>query len=206
MHKQSPQSDIESIRQLMERSVKFVSLSGLSGILAGIYALLGATYAYQQIYSGEALQSVEYYRGTIPIVQNLLVTAFLVLTVSLATGWWFSQRKAKKIGTTVWNATSRRLLFNLAIPLVVGGFFTLVLLYHGYFNMVGSAVLIFYGLALINASSSLFEEVRYLGYSELLVGMAAAIFPGYSLFMWAFGFGVLHIVYGSLMYNKYDRH
>lgn len=206
MHKQSPQSDIESIRQLMERSVKFVSLSGLSGILAGVYALLGAAYAHQQIYSGEALQSVEYFRGTIPIVQNLLITAIIVLGASLATGWWFSQRKAKKLNTTIWNATSRRLLFNLTIPLAVGGFFTLVLIYHGYFNMVGSAVLIFYGLALINASSSLFEEVRYLGYSELLVGMAAAIFPGYALYMWAFGFGVLHIVYGSLMYNKYDRH
>jgi multisubunit Na+/H+ antiporter MnhC subunit len=206
MRKESAQSDIESIRQLMERSVKFVSLSGLSGILAGVYALLGAGYAYQQIYSGEEFRSVEFYRGTIPIVQNLLTTAIVVLVASLATGWWFSQRKAKKMGTTIWNATSRRLLINLAIPLATGGFFTLVLLYHGYFNLVGAAVLIFYGLALINASSSLFEEVRYLGYSELVVGMVAAIYPGYALFMWAFGFGVLHIVYGSLMYNKYDRH
>ncbi len=206
MRKESAQSDIESIRQLMERSVKFVSLSGLSGILAGVYALLGAGYAYQQIYSGEALRSVEFYRGTIPIVQNLLMTAIVVLVASLATGWWFSQRKAKKLGATIWNATSRRLLINLAIPLATGGFFTLVLLYHGYFNLVGAAVLIFYGLALINASSSLFEEVRYLGYSELVVGMVAAIYPGYALFLWAFGFGVLHIVYGSLMYNKYDRY
>jgi hypothetical protein len=206
MHKETAQSDIESIRKLMERSVKFVSLSGLSGILAGIYALLGAAYAYLQIYSSAARQSVEYYRGTIPIVQSLLITAIIVLIASLATGWWFSQRKAKKLGTTIWNATSRRLLFNLAIPLATGGFFTLVLLYHGYFNMIGGAVLTFYGLALINASSSLFEEVRYLGYSELLIGMLALIWPGYALFYWAFGFGVLHIVYGSLMYNKYDRH
>lgn len=205
MQNKSPQSDIESIRQLMERSVKFVSLSGLAGILAGVYALLGAGYAYQQIYSN-ALRSAEYDPGIILVVQNLLLTAIIVLVASLATGWWFSQRKAKKMGIAVWNATSRRLLFNLAIPLAVGGFFTLVLVYHGYFNMVGSAVLIFYGLALINASSSLFEEVRYLGYSELVVGIVAAIYPAYALFMWAFGFGVLHIVYGSLMYNKYDRH
>jgi hypothetical protein len=206
MRKESAQNDIESIRQLMERSVKFVSLSGLSGILAGVYALLGGGYAYQQIYSGDVARSLEYYQGTIPIVVNLLVTAIVVLVASLATGWWFSQRKAKKLGTTIWNAASRRLLINLSIPLAIGGFFTLVLLYHGYFNMVGAAVLIFYGLALINASSSLFEEVRYLGYSELAVGMVAAIYPGYALFMWAFGFGVLHIVYGSLMYNRYDRH
>jgi hypothetical protein len=205
MSNKSVQGDLESIRQLMERSVKFVSLSGLSGILAGIYALIGAGLAYQQIYSGEVVRSLEYYGGAVPIVQNLLTIAVVVLVASLITGWWFSLRKAKKIGTKIWNATSRRLLINLAIPLVAGGVFTLILVYQGYFKMVGASVLIFYGLALLNASSNLYEEVRYLGYSQLIVGLVAALLPAYSLYLWAVGFGFLHIAYGSLMYNKYDR-
>lgn len=205
MENQRIQQDLESIRQIMERSVKFISLSGFSGILAGVYALIGAALAYYQIYSGEVTRTVEYYQGHIPMVSNLIVIAVAVLAASLLTGWWFSFRKAKKLKTRIWNETSRRLLMNLSIPLVVGGIFTLVLVYHGHYNVVASSVLIFYGLALINASSNLYEEIRYLGYCELVVGLIAAALPGYGLYFWAVGFGLLHILYGSMMYNKYDR-
>jgi hypothetical protein len=199
------QKDLESIRHIMERSAKFISLSGLSGILAGIYALVGAAFAYHQIYSGEVGRSVEYYQGRFPVVANLFFIAFAVLTASLITGWWFSFRKAKKLNTRIWNEASKRLLVNLAVPLIVGGAFTLLLVYYGHYNMVASSVLIFYGLSLINASSNLYEEVRYLGYCELVVGMIAALWPGYGLYFWAIGFGLLHILYGSMMYNKYER-
>ena len=205
MENQRIQEDLESIRHLMERSVKFISLSGLSGILSGVYALIGAAFAYYQLYSGEVARSVEYYRGSIPVVYNLILIAGSVLAASLGTGWWFSVRKAKKLNTKIWSQTSRRLLLNLSIPLTVGGIFTLFLVYYGHYNMVASSVLIFYGLALINASSNLYEEMRYLGYCELVVGVIAASLPGYGLYFWAVGFGLLHILYGSMMYNKYDR-
>jgi hypothetical protein len=205
MENQRIQQDLESIRHLMERSVKFISLSGISGILSGVYALIGAALAYYQIYSGEVTRTVEYYQGNTPIVTNLIIIAVTVLAASLITGWWFSFLKAKKLKTKIWNETSRRLLMNLAIPLVVGGIFTLVLVYHGHYNVVAASVLIFYGLALINASSNLYEEVRYLGYCELVVGLLAVALPGYGLYFWAVGFGLLHILYGSMMYSKYDR-
>lgn len=205
MENKSVQKDIESIRQLMERSVKFVSLSGFSGILSGIYALVGAFLAYYQIYSGAVARSVEYYHGNIPIVSNLIIIALTVLIASLITGWWFSLRKAKKLKTGIWNDTSKHLLVNLSIPLVVGGIFTLVLVYHGNYYIVASSVLLFYGLALINACVNLYEEVRYLGYSELGLGLIALAFPEYGLYFWAIGFGLLHILYGSMMYNKYER-
>jgi hypothetical protein len=205
MEKQRIQQDLESIRHLMERSVKFISLSGLSGILSGVYALIGAALAYNQIYSGEVARTVKYYQGNFPVVRNLFGIALVVLVASLITGWWFSFRKAKKLKTKIWNETSRRLLINLAIPLIVGGIFTLVLVYHGHYNVVAASVLIFYGLALINASSNLFEEIRYLGYCELVVGLIASVLPGYGLYFWAVGFGLLHILYGGMMYRKYDR-
>lgn len=204
MQKESVQNDIESIRKLMERSVKFVSLSGLSGILAGIYALIGAAFAYQQIYSGEVARSIEYH-AKIPVVLNLISIAAIVLVASLVTGWWFSNQKAKKLKTKIWDKTSKRLLVNLSVPLITGGFFTLTLVYHGYYNLIGASVLLFYGLALLSASSNLFEEVRYLGYCELLIGVAAALFPQYALGFWTIGFGLLHILYGGIMFKKYDR-
>jgi hypothetical protein len=205
MENKSVHQDLESIRQLMERSVKFVSLSGLSGILAGIYALIGAVLAYREIYSGRVVRTVEYYRGHFPMVKSLFLIAASVLAASLVTGWFFSYRKAKKLNTKMWDSTSKRLLINLAVPLSIGGFFTLIMVDYGYYNLIAASVLLFYGLALVNASSNLYDEVRYLGYCELIVGVCAALWPGFGLYFWAIGFGLLHILYGSLMYKKYDR-
>jgi hypothetical protein len=205
MENKSVHQDLESIRQLMERSVKFVSLSGLSGILAGIYALIGAVLAYREIYSGRVVRTVEYYRGHFPMVKSLFLIATLVLAASLVTGWFFSYRKAKKLKTKMWDSTSKRLLINLAVPLSIGGFFTLMMVDYGYYNLIVASVLLFYGLALVNASSNLYDEVRYLGYCELIVGVCAALWPGFGLYFWAIGFGLLHILYGSMMYKKYDR-
>jgi hypothetical protein len=201
----NPEKDIEAIRSLMERSVKFLSLSGLSGILSGIYATAGAIIAYFLIYYPrspfqyriESIQQTE-------IILQLIIVAVAVLAASLATGYWLSNRKAKRSNMEIWTPTSERLFLNLAIPLVTGGLFIIILLAHGHFGVAAPASLIFYGLALINASDNLFDEVRYLGYSEVGVGLICAALPGYGLLFWFVGFGLLHIIYGALMHKKYD--
>jgi hypothetical protein len=200
------QKDIESIRQLMERSVKFLSLSGLSGILSGIYALVGATLAYTILYNPKtpfdyANRSAKEIKLTI----QLVAIATIVLSVSLITGYLLASKKAKKLGVKIWDSTSKRLLINLVIPLISGGAFIMILLATGQFILAVPACLIFYGLALINASPNLFDEFRYLGYCEIALGLACAVVPGYGLVFWSIGFGVLHIIYGTLMLKKYDR-
>jgi hypothetical protein len=204
------QDELTSIRSLMERSSKFISLSGLSGVLAGIYALIGAAMAYYILYY-EDVFSIN--RTGLPdlvpdvssITGRLMIIAIVVLLLSVTTGFLLTQRKAKKKGQSVWGNTSRQLLFNMAVPLFTGGALMLVLINRGYFGVVASASLIFYGLALVNASIFTFKDVRYLGFCDIFLGLLAGLFPGYGLFFWAFGFGVLHIVYGSIMYIKYDR-
>ena len=203
---QTYQKDIESIRKLMERSVKFLSLSGLSGILSGVYALVGATIGYAILYNPKtpfdyANQSVK----EITIVIQLLIIAVVVLAISMITGYALASRKAKKLGVKIWDSTSKRLVVNLAIPLVSGGVFILILLANGHFVIAAPACLVFYGLALINASQNLFDEFRYLGYCEIVLGLVCAIMPGFGLYFWAIGFGLLHIIYGALMFKKYDR-
>lgn len=199
------QEDLASIRKMMEQSSKFLSLSGLSGILAGTYALLGASAAYYLIQF--PLAPIDYRQESVrgANLVPLLAIAAAVLVASLASGYWLSRRKAEKAGQPFWNETSRRLVINLLIPLATGGLFTLLLLLNGHFGVVAPSLLIFYGLALINASPNLYGEIRYLGYSEILIGLAAALWPGYGLLFWALGFGVLHILYGAVMYRKYDR-
>jgi predicted lysophospholipase L1 biosynthesis ABC-type transport system permease subunit len=200
----SYKDDLESIRPLMDRSVKFISLSGLSGILAGIYALVGAGLAYSSL---QYKSVVDYRTNSVQnpaIFQKLIAIAAVVLIASLATGFLLTIRKSKRQGIKINLANTKRLAINLAIPLVAGGIFILVLLSKGHYGVVAPASLIFYGLALINASPNLYEEVRYLGYCEIAVGLIAAYFSGLGLLFWAIGFGGLHVVYGAAMYRKYD--
>jgi len=206
--KETPEyeKDIASIRTMMERSVKFISLSGLSGILAGVYAIAGAVVAWQLVYYPRSPFSyrIETLQAKSALTW-LVITAACVLVASLGTGLWLSQRKAKKHGMNLWNVTTKTLVINLAIPLITGGLFILILLQSGHYGIAAPACLIFYGLALINASANLYDEVRYLGYSEIVLGLIAAYLAGYGLLFWTLGFGVLHIIYGAVMYYRYDK-
>ncbi len=203
---QEYEKDIASIRSLMERSVKFISLSGLSGILAGIYALLGAVYVYFLIYYPNPPYGFRmYYVNEQQVIGYLLLTAGMVLLLAFGTGYWLSLRKAKRLGVTVWNKTSRQLMLDLLIPLITGGLFILILLARGYYGIAAPACLVFYGLALIFASRNLYSEIQYLGFTEILIGLISAFFPGYGLMFWALGFGVMHIIYGTVMHFRYDK-
>lgn len=204
-HRQ-PEQDLASIRHLMERSVKFISLSGLSGILAGIFALTGSVVAYYLVYYPHSPFGfrVRYVNETEVILQ-LLLTAGLVLIASAAAGYFLTANKAREKGQKIWSKSSKRLLINLSVPLLAGGILIIALLSRGYFMIVAPACLIFYGLALINGSHFTYSDVRYLGMGQVILGLLCAFFPGFGLIFWALGFGVLHIVYGSIMLYKYEK-
>jgi hypothetical protein len=200
------EKDLASIRAMMERSVKFVSLSGLSGVLAGIYALLGAATAYYLIYFPNSPFGFHFsYLDNSETLINLLLVAAFVLVASLLTGYTLSTKKARKLGVNIWNNASRQLLLDLSIPLTTGGIFMLILILQGYFTTLAATCLLFYGVALTNASRHTFKEVMYLGICEILLGLTAAFLPGYGLIFWALGFGVLHIIYGAFMHYRYDQ-
>ena len=211
MKEEQAHQDLASIRSLMERSSKFISLSGLSGVLAGIYALIGA-YLAHQILDKTAGPYTDIHPGWHTVIINypvylseLFLIALVVLLAYVITGFVLSARKARQKGQAIWGPTSRALLFNMVVPLVTGGILILIFVLRGYFGIVAPASLIFYGLALIGAGNYTFTDVKYLGLSEIVLGLAAALYPGYGLLFWAVGFGVLHMVYGSIMYFKYDR-
>lgn len=188
---------LSDIRSMMERSSRFISLSGLSGVFAGTFALIGAWAAYH------SLQTASYTQGE--FYTFFFLDAGLVLLASFATGILLTIRNAKKKGQSIWDATVKRLLINLLIPLAAGGLFCLALLNQGIIEMIAPATLIFYGLALINASKYTLSDVRYLGFAEILLGLIAAFFLHAGLLFWALGFGLLHIVYGIGMYYRYER-
>lgn len=193
--------DITEIKNMMNKSSQFISLSGLSGIMAGIYALIGAHIANGLIES----HSSYYVTLESKTFKLIVLTAFLVLVFSIITAAILTVSKAKKQGEKIWNSTSKRVLVNFLIPLVTGGIFGLLLLRNGYYGLIAPVTLLFYGLACVNASKYTLRDVRYLGITIIILGLIATEFSGYALEFWALGFGVCHILYGSIMYFKYDR-
>lgn len=193
--------DIQDIKEMMSKSTQFISLSGLSGILAGIYALLGATYVNYLI--------VNHYDRYITLESKtfklILLTAFIVLVLSVGTAYILTAKKAKKLGEKIWNPASKRVLINFALPLITGGIFAVLLLKNKYYGLIAPVTLLFYGLACLNASKYTLRDVRYLGITQIILGLIAVEFSGYGLYFWVIGFGLCHILYGSIMHYKYDR-
>lgn len=199
-------SELSSIRNLMERSTKFISLSGLSGVLAGIYALIGAFVGYKLVYmESSILLYRDFYVTDSMLWWPLFLIASVVLVLSLATGIVLTIRQARKTGENFWNPISRRLVTSMAIPLVTGGLFILIMIFRGNYGVISSACLVFYGLALVNGSQFTFSDVKWLGICEILLGLLAALLPGYGIVFWTIGFGILHILYGSIMHFKYNQ-
>lgn len=193
--------DIQDIKKMMDRSSQFLSLSGLGGVMAGIYALIGA-YCVQQIYNDHYGQYITFESSSF---RQIVLIAFSVLVLSVVTAYALTAQKAKRQGESVWNSTSKRLLINFLIPLVTGGAFAILLIRNQYYGLIAPITLLFYGLSLINASKYTVRDVRYLGLTIIIIGLAATAYMGYGLEFWALGFGVCHIIYGTLMYFKYDR-
>jgi hypothetical protein len=199
--------DLAEIRSIMERSSKFLSLSGWEGIMAGVYALIGAFVVHQVF--GFRPDQVHYSFGDMGSgtagIAELIGTAVLVLVMALATAIFFSSRKAQKLGEKAWTPATRRLLYSMAVPLVSGGIFILLLVWHGLLGLVAPLMLLFYGLALYNAGKYTVDEVKYMGMVQIALGLTGAVFIEYGLLLWAAGFGVVHIVYGIFMHFRYER-
>ncbi|AIZ40192.1 hypothetical protein [Cellulophaga baltica] len=198
--------DLHEIKNLMNKSSRFISLSGLSGILAGVYSLIGAYFAHKIITD---IQNTSTYSQrlflSIGAPEQLMMIALIVMIASIVTGIVLTRKKSKKSGEKIWNRTSKRLLFNFMVPLITGGLFCFILLQNQTMGLIAPATLIFYGLACLNASKYTLGDVRYLGLANITIGLIATQFIGYGLYFWALGFGFLHILYGIVMYYKYDR-
>lgn len=200
-------ADLKEIRGILDRHTRVLSLSGLSGVLIGLIAIVGAGlfYAYLKRYGfdyyiGERVAHVPRY-----VVSYFLMDASIVMLASLGVSYFLSVRNAKRAGQPFWNVGSRRMVIQLAIPLVVGGFFILALYQNNLLYLVSPCTLIFYGLALINAGKYAVTEVHKLGLAQCALGLASLFWIEYNFVLWVIGFGLLHIVYGLLMYMKYER-
>jgi len=211
MTKEKYLDDLKEIRTIMDKSTRFISLSGMSGIMAGIYGLVGSavgfyiintqkiyfnTFSYEKLTAGDILSN----HGLI-----IIGTALIVAGLSIITAYFLTIKKARKHNQKIWSSQSRRLVLNFLIPLFTGGLFVLVLMQYKLIGLVAPAMLIFYGLSCVNASKYTIGTVKYLGITCIALGLINTQFIGYGLYFWALGFGVCHIIYGAVMHFKYDQ-
>ena len=198
---QDPIATLHEIKSMMEKSSRFISLSGLSGVAAGLIALVGAYMAHVEMNTNEQItDSLPLYIGS-----ELFYIALGTLSLALVAGFLFTYLKSKKLSQPIWNNSSRRLLINLFVPLIASGCYLLKMIDLGYAAMIAPGCLILYGIALVNASKYTLDDIRYLGYVEIVLGLINLLFLGQGLYFWALGFGIAHILYGLYMWNKYDK-
>lgn len=211
--------DLKEIRNLMEKSSKFISLSGMSGVITGFIALAGTVVAFFRLesywlnvdndrlsdYSTFIHNSIPTSIGWSPIVFDLMAIACTVLLLSLVVSIILTLKQAKKNSQSIWDKSTQLLLINMMIPLIAGGILSLLFIKEGLLGFVAPMTLLFYGLALVNASKYTIHDIRYLGIAQIILGLISAAAIEYGLFFWAVGFGVMHIIYGFIMYLKYDK-
>lgn len=202
MEKEKYLDDLSEIRKIMNRSARFISLSGLSGVSTGLIALAGASLAHQMVFRHHDYLIYGAVRADLKNPASLLLIALGTLLLSIVSAVWFTGRKSRKENQRVWDNQAKRLLINLLIPLTTGGILCLILLFKGYVGFLPGLTLIFYGLALVNGSHYTFSHIRYLGIAEIVLGLTAFLFIGQSLYLWMLGFGVIQMIYGMLIQRK----
>ncbi|MFL5809552.1 MAG: hypothetical protein ACJ749_08515 [Flavisolibacter sp.] len=200
---------LRDIKKLMETSSRFISLSGLSGVAAGVCALVAAFIARVQINESVNRPGVSEYarsdEGYTSAESNLVLLAALTFIVAFCLAFLFTYLRSKKTGVPIWGHVARKVMISVSVPMIMGGLVIWRMLDFGIYGFIAPVCLLFYGFGLINASKYTFSEIRYLGYGQIILGAINLWMPGYGLYFWALGFGVLHIVYGFLMWWKNER-
>jgi hypothetical protein len=202
---------LQDIKKMMERSSRFISLSGWSGVSAGTAALVGAWLARREISQfHDTLRGrrndTDLVRSSIELLSlQLIRIAVVVFLAALVSAFLFTYIRSRKTGVQVWGVTAQRLMWNTVFPLITGGIVIIRLLQVGHYGLVAPCCLVFYGLALVNGSKYTLGEVKWLGYAQIILGLINLWMPGYGLLFWSLGFGVLHIIYGVAMWLRYER-
>lgn len=188
---------LSEIRNMMERSTKVLSLSGISAFVVGILAVVASFVAKSILENGW----LHVYK-----VRSLMIMAIALFVICFATVLYFAKRKAEKNGLLFkFDKTVRKMLWSFFLPLIIGGVLCVGLIYQGHYGLTSSFMLIFYGLALVNLSNFTFSNIKYLGYVQLDLGLVDFLMIQHSLLFWMIGFGVCHIIYGIIFYFMYER-
>ncbi len=192
MNKDKALESVNEIKELMEKSSKFISISGFAAIMAGIYASIGASI-------------IVLIPSLTDTLEPMIIVAAAVLAASAITACILSYNKSKRMRQKFFSKLAYRALWNFSLPMLTGGILCISILCHGYYGIVSSITLLFYGLTLVNVSKFTYSNIAWLGYAFICLGIIDSFWEGHSLLFWTIGFGGFHILYGILFYIHYER-
>jgi hypothetical protein len=195
--------ELKVIRQLMERPVRYSTMSGLSGILAGLAALggLAADWAISSAWQDTPRMAMKI---------NVLVWAG-VLAVAFAGAVICTRLRERRQNMPFWSGVKKRILLTILPPFVAGVGLTLIIAYRWHtgwgpneWGLIPAIWMLFYGLALWQVGLLSPVEVRLMGAAFLACGLAAALwFQPYPYWSLGVTFGGFHIVYGLAVWVRH---
>ena len=187
---------LHEIKELMEKSSRFQAISGWSILIVGLLASVVSAGAWLLLlpHEGMSMGGMLINSPYRTLIASSVALALLV--VSFAVVCFGSYRMMKRQGGFEFGRTIRRPLFHFAVPMVVGGLLCLAMLMQGHYGLTSTFMLVFYGLALLNASHYTSRSIALLGYCELVLGVVDCFVVSHAILFWFLGFGLLHIVFG----------
>lgn len=198
MKEQEAKQTLHDIREMMSKSSRFMSLSGFSGIVIGIIAILASSffcYFYQidPVHSGRILASM-----TDKELIQIYAMALVLLISSMSIAFFMAKQRSKIMKSIFWSAASKHLFAHLIVPLAAG-FAVCSILFFRQNDLVLPLSLLIYGLALFSSSQFTVPSIRNFGLVEMMLSVVCLLFPDYSVVVWTLGFGLLHVIYGAFM-------
>ncbi len=186
------EENLRVIRQLMERSTKYSTFSGFSGILAGAASITGCLVTRSLSQTDPAAFRVAF-----------LVTWSLVILFAIGADYLLTKRRAARVGKRVLSRLGKQMFLASAPGLGTGALLTLYFLRHNLLGDIYPVWMLCYGIAVCAVGLFSQREVSYLGAAFLLAGAATLLFcPTFGLPMMAVTFGAFHILYGIAVSRK----
>jgi len=179
--------NLRFIRETMERSSSFTSVSGIGGVAMGVIALVAAGFA----------STAEARLTWLGIWVGAATLSFSVSTLAMA-------RKSRAEGVPLLAGPGRRFAWNVTPPLAAGAALTFALSQAGRVELLPGTWLLLYGTSVVTGGFNSVRPVPLMGVLFMLAGVGAFLSPPAwgDVFM-AAGFGGLHIVFGIVIWRKH---
>lgn len=195
--------NLRVIRQTMERSTKYSTLAGLSGVLIGLVAVVGVFLTDRIIREGHSVLE----RGRAfdhAQLAQLAAVWTVVLIVAIAIDFLANKRRAAGVGKHVVSSLGAHIVLAALPGFFAGAALTAFFLTHGLVFSIWGVWMLCYGLAICAVGLFSVRPVSVLGGAFVLAGaVTLQLPPAAQLPMMAVTFGGFHIGYGVLMARKH---
>ena len=209
MEKNEVKQTLDDIRDMMSKSSRFQAISGYSIIIVGLYAAVAAAIAAALVGAVNLFPFFENIDATLNTPAKIRLATIIALslfTLSLLTVFAMAIAKSKRHNLRfAFDKRMRQMLTDFFLPLAAGGLVSIALIMQQHYGLTSSIMLLFYGLALVNSSHYTYPALRWLGYTELALGIADCLTVKHAILFWFLGFSVMHIIFGIVYVIMFER-